>query len=152
MRALFLACLLLCPPDAVLALETRSLPPSSAQPESSALTARTNLTEEWKTSGAARLYWNTLVSPRQLQMGGASFKDPASVPELLSNPPSTPKSRKTSVQKPKTPIQAASQPAPANAGSTALKAPTAVSGAAASPPPKAASLTPVPKPEAAGQK
>ncbi len=42
-----------------------------------------NLDEAWIQDGGARLYWNTLVIPRQVRMGGARFADPAAVPELL---------------------------------------------------------------------
>ncbi len=42
-----------------------------------------NLDEAWVRDGGARLYWNTLVIPRQIRMGGARFADPAAVPQLL---------------------------------------------------------------------
>jgi hypothetical protein len=90
MRPLFLILLLLCLPGSAPALESSSLPPSSAS--QTPAPARTNMTEAWKASGAARLYWGSLVLPRQMQMGGASFRDPASVPELFPIvPPSVPK-------------------------------------------------------------
>lgn len=45
-----------------------------------------NLNEAWVRHGGARLYWNTLMQPRQLRMAGASFADPAAVPELMASP------------------------------------------------------------------
>ena len=45
-----------------------------------------NLNEAWVRHGGARLYWNTLMQPRQLRMAGASFVDPAAVPELMPSP------------------------------------------------------------------
>lgn len=45
-----------------------------------------NLNEAWVRHGGARLYWNTLMQPRQLRMAGASFADPAAVPELMPSP------------------------------------------------------------------
>ncbi|MDR2054681.1 MAG: hypothetical protein LBQ10_02240 [Desulfovibrio sp.] len=119
MRSLFLISLLLCLPDPALAVETRSLP--SAAPQAP---ARTNMTEAWRASGAARLYWGALVSPRQVQTGGASFRDPASVPELPLNAPSAPQ-KAVSRKKAKSPATAALQQAPAGAGSTTLAAPAA---------------------------
>ncbi|MDR1659241.1 MAG: hypothetical protein LBR94_02725 [Desulfovibrio sp.] len=85
MRPLFLISLLLCLPGPALAVESPSLPPSAALQTPAPV--QTNMTEAWKSSGAARLYWGALVSPRQLQMGGASFRDPASVPELSPTAP-----------------------------------------------------------------
>lgn len=45
-----------------------------------------NLNEAWVRHGGARLYWNTLMQPRQLRMAGASFADPAAVPDLMPSP------------------------------------------------------------------
>lgn len=45
-----------------------------------------NLNEAWVRHGGARLYWNTLMQPRQLRMAGASFVDPAAVPDLMPSP------------------------------------------------------------------
>ncbi|MDR3358691.1 MAG: hypothetical protein LBN96_07585 [Desulfovibrio sp.] len=80
------------------------------------------MTEAWKASGAARLYWGALVSPRQIQTGGASFRDPASIPELpLGAPPSAPK-KGTKHKKAKPPASAARQ-APADSAPAALESP-----------------------------
>lgn len=107
-----------------------------------------NLDEAWIQDGGARLYWNTLVIPRQLRMGGASFVDPAAVPELLpvdSDKIVRPARRRVparaaaSAEKQKS----GQRTAPAGAGSTALKPPAAAAPAAK----KGAS--PAPSPEAA---
>lgn len=45
-----------------------------------------NLNEAWLRHGGARLYWNTLMQPRQLRMAGANFADPAAVPQLMPSP------------------------------------------------------------------
>lgn len=86
-----------------------------------------NLDEAWIQDGGARLYWNTLVIPRQLRMGGARFVDPASVPELL--PPGSvkvvqPVPRRRAAARPKASQSAKTVSAPAHAGSTALTLPT----------------------------
>ncbi|MDR1777038.1 MAG: hypothetical protein LBR31_04325 [Desulfovibrio sp.] len=126
MRALFLTSLLLSLPGVALAVDVNPLPPDGGFSSTPRLT---NMTEEWKNSGAARLYWDALVIPRQLQQGGASFKDPASVPELPLARPETRKARtsgkKSTAVKGRQPslTQTSAQPAPAGAGSTALKTP-----------------------------
>lgn len=43
-----------------------------------------NLDEAWIEDGGARLYWNTLLIPRQLKMAGATWVDPALVPPLFA--------------------------------------------------------------------
>ena len=109
MRMLIVLTVLLGLAAPVLAVESRSLPSSAAPgylagpqaplvsspavgapvaplpPHLPALlpSGGVNLDEAWIQDGGARLYWNTLVIPRQLRMGGASFVDPAAVPELL---------------------------------------------------------------------
>ncbi|MDE5879120.1 MAG: hypothetical protein K2G99_03725, partial [Desulfovibrio sp.] len=45
-----------------------------------------NLDEAWIQDGGARLYWNTLLIPRQLKMAGATWVDPALVPPLFAPP------------------------------------------------------------------
>jgi hypothetical protein len=63
-----------------------------------------------------------------MQMGGASFRDPASIPELpLGTPPSAPQKR-TSHKKTKPPVTAASQQTPADTGASAPKTPDVLSG------------------------
>ena len=42
-----------------------------------------NLTHEWIEHGGARLYWNSLLMPRQVRLVGMRFKDPADRPLLL---------------------------------------------------------------------
>lgn len=101
-----------------------------------------NLDEAWIQDGGARLYWNTLVIPRQLRMGGARFVDPASVPELL--PPGSvkvvqPVPRRRAAARPKASQSAKTVSAPAHAGSTALTLPTAKLPAAAGKPTEASS-------------
>lgn len=111
-----------------------------------------NLDEAWIQDGGARLYWNTLVIPRQLRMGGASFVDPAAVPELLpagSDKVVRPARRRVpagaavSAEKQKS----GQRTAPAGAGSTALKPPAAavpaVNKKGASPSPSPESAKPV---------
>ncbi|WP_165174566.1 hypothetical protein [Desulfovibrio sp. ZJ369] len=89
-----------------------------------------NLDQAWIQDGGARLYWNTLVIPRQLRMGGASFVDPASVPQLL--PPGSVKAvqpvpvrRRRPVSRPKVSRSTQTVAAPANAGRTSLTPPRA---------------------------
>lgn len=95
-----------------------------------------NLTDVWLHNGGGRLYWNTLVTPRQVALEGARFNDPAAVPELVLNPPADKKppvshtSRKPkSSQSSKAAAQAAPSPAPKGAGKTRLQAPVSQGGA-----------------------
>ncbi|MDR1659285.1 MAG: hypothetical protein LBR94_02955 [Desulfovibrio sp.] len=97
MRQLFLISLLLCLSSSALAVEPSSLPPFAAPQTPSPV--QTNMSEAWKSSGAARLYWGALVFPRQIQMGGASFRDPASVPELFPGAPPSPPQKGSSHKK-----------------------------------------------------
>lgn len=172
MRMLIVLTVLLGLAAPVLAVESRSLPSSAvpgylAGPQAPLVSSPTvgapvvplpphlparlpsggvNLDEAWIQDGGARLYWNTLVIPRQLRMGGASFVDPAAVPELLpvdSDKVVRPARRRvparavTSAEKQK-PGQ---RTAPAGAGSTTLKLPAAAAPAAK----KGASPTPSPE-------
>lgn len=172
MRMLIVLTVLLGLAAPVLAVESRSLPASSAPgylagpraplvsspavgapvvplpPHLPALlpSGGVNLDEAWIQDGGARLYWNTLVIPRQLRMGGARFVDPAAVPELLpvgSDKVVRPARRRVpagaaiSAEKQK-PGQ---RTAPAGAGSTALKPPVAAAPAAK----KEAPATPSPE-------
>lgn len=70
------------PVPPVSAVEAHDLPPARTA------AGQTNLTHIWTEKGGARLYWNTLVDPRQVRMAGARFDDPAAVPELRLAPPS----------------------------------------------------------------
>ena len=45
-----------------------------------------NLDEVWTQNGGARLYWNSVYIPRQLKLAGATWVDPALVPELNLQP------------------------------------------------------------------
>lgn len=93
-----------------------------------------NLDEAWIRGGGARLYWNTLVIPRQIRMGGARFVDPATVPELF---PSDEKkavrpvrrSSRSRVVAPAATQKSAQSTPPAGAASTALKPPAAAAAA-----------------------
>lgn len=94
-----------------------------------------NLNEAWIQDGGARLYWNTLVIPRQLRMGGATFVDPASVPELL--PPGAvkvvqpaPVRRRRAAPQSSARRSAKPVPAPADAACTALTPPATLPAAA----------------------
>lgn len=98
-----------------------------------------NLTDVWLHNGGGRLYWNTLVTPRQVALEGARFNDPAAVPELVLNPPADKKppvrhasSKPKSSKSPKAAAQATPSPAPKGAGKTSLQAP--VSQGSAIPP------------------
>lgn len=42
-----------------------------------------NLDYVWTQDGGARLYWNEVIIPQELKMGGATWIDPALVPQLL---------------------------------------------------------------------
>jgi hypothetical protein len=143
MRVFFLVVFFVCRSASALAVESQDLPHSPGIGDHSTLAprpdGRMNITEEWKNSGAARLYWNTLMMPRQIQMGGATFHDPALVPELSPGGRPVPSERKNNSKTPvkvqtsaKTRSQqstidsgaaAIPQRPPANAGSTALKPP-----------------------------
>lgn len=89
-----------------------------------------NLDEAWIQDGGARLYWNTLVIPRQLRMGGARFTDPAAVPELL--PASTGKKARLAPRRVSSVPTVKLSPAPAGSGSTALRPPYSAIPAASS--------------------
>lgn len=85
-----------------------------------------NLEEIWTEEGGARPYWNSVRRPIQLRMNGATWVDPALVPDLLTpakkaSPPRRWVKRRTIPAKKKSPAVAAR--IPANAGSTALKKP-----------------------------
>ena len=98
-----------------------------------------NLDEAWVQNGGARLYWNTLLIPRQIKMSGATWIDPALTPQLF--PPKTQPVRKRSYVRRKAESKpAATANAPQGAGSTTLMPPSSgaiplpltVSGATAS--------------------
>lgn len=76
----------------------------------------TNLDYVWTQDGGARLYWNEVIIPKELKMGGASWIDPALVPELFPQRQYRPAKRyytrryakKRSLQKAKVPPKVAS--------------------------------------------
>lgn len=80
-----------------------------------------NLDEIWTQDGGARLYWNDVLIPRELNMAGNSWVDPALVPQLIPEK-QTPvrrvwrraRTRPTTIKKAKVPPKVAS---------TALKTP-----------------------------
>lgn len=79
-----------------------------------------NLDEAWIQDGGARLYWNTLLIPRQLKMAGATWVDPALVPPLFAPPQATQprkrwRGRRKAAPKPVTTVKV-----PDGVGSTAL--------------------------------
>ncbi|WP_298033443.1 hypothetical protein [uncultured Desulfovibrio sp.] len=158
MRMLIMLTVFLCLAAPVHAVESRTLPLSAAPgysagppaPQVSTPTAGTpavplspqlpeltpsggvNLDEAWIQNGGARLYWNTLVSPRQIRMGGARFVDPAAVPELLpsgGNKAVRPAQRhvRTKVVVPAKRQKTAQRTPPAGSASTALRPPVAAS-------------------------
>lgn len=86
----------------------------------------TNLDSVWTQDGGARLYWNSVVIPQQLKMAGATWVDPALVPELITTQPKVhrkryyPKRRRVAAKRKVT------ARAPVNAASTALTPPPAI--------------------------
>ena len=120
----------LCRASVADAVEAVPLPP---QVPSHTASGAANLTDVWLHSGGGRLYWNTLVTPRQIALEGARFVDPAAVPELALNPPADKKKpmrqAKRTVKASKASSQSATTPAPKGVGKTSLQAP--VSGGSA---------------------
>jgi hypothetical protein len=129
-----------CPGAASAAVAARELPPPTVTPAapasglaSSAPEDRHSLNGEWMRNGGARLYWNTLMYPRQIRMGGARFVDPAAMPELLAPAKSAKKQRVTSGSKARAsskapaaaPAQASAKPANSTAKLTPPQAPAA---------------------------
>ena len=91
----------------------------------------TNITHIWLHKGGGRLYWNTLVYPLQIRLEGAHFVDTASVPELVTTPPPRKRhaqTRRSGRHSPRRTAQTQKkevvQPAPADAGQTALRPPS----------------------------
>ncbi|WP_291443039.1 hypothetical protein [Desulfovibrio sp.] len=123
----FWACSL-CRVPVAAAVEAVPLPP---QVPAHTASGATNLTDVWLHSGGGRLYWNTLVTPRQIALEGARFVDPAAVPELSMTPQADKKTpvrqarRKVKVSKPAP--QSATSPVPKGVGKTSLQAPVSSS-------------------------
>ena len=149
----------LCRVPVAAAVEVVPLPP---QVPAHTASGATNLTEVWLHSGGGRLYWNTLVTPRQIALEGARFVDPAAVPELAMTPQADKKTparqAKRKVKVSKAAPQSATSPAPKGVGKTSLPAPVssaipamnnaasaqAPSGASATGPAKSANAAPAP--------
>ena len=149
----------LCRVPVAVAVEAVPLPP---QVPAHTASGATNLTDVWLHSGGGRLYWNTLVTPRQIALEGARFVDPAAVPELSMTPQADKKppvrQAKRKVKVSKAAPQSATSPAPKGVGKTSLPAPVgsaitpmnnaasaqAQSGASATGPAKSANAAPAP--------
>lgn len=149
----------LCRVPVAVAVEAVPLPP---QVPAHTASGATNLTDVWLHSGGGRLYWNTLVTPRQIALEGARFVDPAAVPELSMTPQADKKTpvrqAKRKVKVSKAAPQSATSPAPKGVGKTSLPAPVssaipamnnaasaqAPSGASATGPAKSANAAPAP--------
>lgn len=121
-----------CRVSVAAAVEVVPLPP---QVPSRTPSGALNITDVWLHNGGGRLYWNTLVTPRQIALDGARFVDPASVPELSLTPPVV---KKAPVRHAKRKAKAAAAPqtvptpAPKGVGKTSLQPP--VSQGSAIPP------------------
>lgn len=79
-----------------------------------------NLDAAWIQDGGARLYWNTLLVPRQLKMAGATWVDPALTPQLLAPPAKTSPRKRWKARPKAAPTPVVTVKAPEGAGSTAL--------------------------------
>lgn len=79
-----------------------------------------NLDAAWIQDGGARLYWNTLLVPRQLKMAGATWVDPALTPQLLAPPAKTAPRKRWKARRKAAPTPVVTVKAPEGAGSTAL--------------------------------
>lgn len=79
-----------------------------------------NLDAAWIQDGGARLYWNTLLIPRQLKMAGATWVDPALTPQLLAPPAKTAPRTRWKPRRKAAPKPVVTATAPKGAGSTAL--------------------------------
>ena len=117
-----------CPVSRASAAEIESLPP---QIPARTASGAANITDVWLHSGGGRLYWNTLVTPRQIALEGARFVDPAAVPELALTPQADKKTpvrqTKRKVKVSKAAPQSATSPAPNGVGKTSLQAPVSSS-------------------------
>lgn len=128
MRAICLAVLLLAvpaishgagaaPDDLPFAVGSYASPMMSSPVPPYLANGATNLDYVWMQDGGARLYWDYVMYPQELKMGGMSWQDPALVPPLFApaNSRAVPRAAPVRV--------APSAKAPANAGSTALRLP-----------------------------
>ena len=139
----------LCRVPVAVAVEAVPLPP---QVPAHTASGATNLTDVWLHSGGGRLYWNTLVTPRQIALEGARFVDPAAVPELSMTPQADKKppvrqaKRKVKVSK-AAPQSKTSLPAPVSSAIPPMNnaaSAQAPSGASATGPAKSANAAPAP--------
>ena len=120
------------PVSSVWATEIEPLPP---QIPTRTPSGATNINDVWLHSGGGRLYWNTLVTPRQIALEGARFVDPAAVPELALTPPADKKAPVRHARKAKTsnagPASATGSvpgAVPKGVGKTSLKSPASDAG------------------------
>lgn len=129
-----------CQVSGASAAEIDSLPP---QVPARTASGAANITDVWLHNGGGRLYWNTLVTPRQVALEGAHFVDPAAVPELALTPSADKKAPVRHTRKAK-PAKATPAPnaAPKGVGKTSLKAPA--SNGSAIPSLSAAGASPAP--------
>lgn len=108
-----------------------------------------NLDEAWIEDGGARLYWNTLLIPRQLKMAGATWVDPALVPPLFAPPQQKQPRKRWRAPRKAAPRAVTTVKVPESVGSTALICVPAAPGAI--PLPLSEAQTPVaqtPRPQA----
>lgn len=126
------AALALCASSPALAEDGSQFPAYTAS-------GQVNLHDVWLRYGGGRLYWKTLVNPRQIYLAGARFVDPASVPPLDMGAPKSKPARHRARRARPAPPKAAAAPVmpPKDAASTALRPPEKPKDAApAATPPK----------------
>lgn len=84
-----------------------------------------NLDEAWILDGPARMYWNSTYIPKQINLAGATWVDPALVPQLVIQEKQPVKKRVVRrVYKRRAPVKKKTVArAPKNAGVTRLKPP-----------------------------
>ncbi|WP_297046873.1 hypothetical protein [uncultured Desulfovibrio sp.] len=107
-------------PAAVAAPSRQNVAPLPPQLPAYLPNGAVNLDEAWVQDGGARLYWNTLLVPRQLKMAGATWIDPALTPQLLAPPAKTAPPRRWKPRRKAAPKSVVTVKAPEGAGSTAL--------------------------------
>ena len=107
-------------PAAVAAPSRQNVAPLPPQLPAYLPNGAVNLDEAWVQDGGARLYWNTLLVPRQLKMAGATWIDPALTPQLLAPPAKTAPRKRWKARRKAAPTPVVTVKAPEGAGSTAL--------------------------------
>lgn len=80
-----------------------------------------NLDYVWTEDGGARLYWNNVIIPKELKMGGNTWIDPALVPDLFQSRPVR-QVRRSYVRRPAR-KKVAKAKIPAKVASTSLRSP-----------------------------